>query len=124
MPSDILTIVQSYVEPWMLFVAEDPMLRLIQILMLLLGSVLIFFVFFTTRDILLRTESSIFMFFCILLVAAFPLVGFLLYLLIRPQRTLKERNLERMVQELFDARQTTTKAAPKSRAKKKDSSPQ
>ncbi len=96
----VIEVLQAQLEPWMLFLADDPMLRAVQGGMLLLGSVVIFLVFYTTRDILIRTHSFVWMFFSILLVAALPVVGFLLYLLIRPSRTLKEKEMEKMLKDL------------------------
>ncbi len=63
---------------------------------LLVGGVtiVVFLVLFATRDILLRTHSFLLQVFCILVVAVLPVLGFLLYLLIRPSRTLAERRLE------------------------------
>lgn len=90
----------TFVEPWLLFLADDPQLRLLQGLMLFVGLIVIFLVFFTTRDILLRTNSFWYMFLSILLVAFLPIAGFFLYLLIRPARTVKERELEKMVKEI------------------------
>lgn len=92
---------QTLLEPWLLFLAEDPTLRMLQMGMILLGTIVIFLVFFTTRDILLRTNSFFYMFVCIILVAVLPIVGFFLYLLIRPARTLKERDLEEMLRMLL-----------------------
>ena len=109
--------IQSFLEPWLLFLADDPMLRLLQGSMLLVGALVIFLVFFTTRDILLRTNSFLYMFVCILLVAALPIVGFLLYLLIRPARTLKERELYAMVLAL-KGQKGGAAAAPKAKAGK------
>jgi len=88
---------QSFLEPWLVILADDPMLRILQLSMLILGAVVVFMVFFTTRDILLRTHSFLYMFFCIILVAVLPVIGFLLYMLIRPARTIKERELEEML---------------------------
>tara|TARA_Y100000310_G_scaffold322224_1_gene381024 strand:+ start:487 stop:819 length:333 start_codon:yes stop_codon:yes gene_type:complete len=91
---------QTFLEPWLLFLADDPMLRMLQLGMILLGSLVIFLVFYTTKDILLRTQSFLYMFFCILLVAFLPVIGFFLYLLIRPARTIKEREVDAMVRSL------------------------
>jgi len=92
---------QSILEPWLLFLAEDPLLRLLQGGMLLVGAIVVFLVFFTTRDILLRTNSFLYMFLSIVLVAALPIVGFFLYLLIRPASTLRERELRRLLEQLL-----------------------
>lgn len=109
---------QSFLEPWLLFLSDDPLLRLLQAGMLLLGSLVIFLVFYATRDILLRTNSFIYTFISIVLVAALPIVGFMLYLLIRPARTLKERELEAMLKELTDKGGSKQKK-PKPAKKKK-----
>jgi len=58
---------------------------------------LVYFLFFTMRDIFLRTHSSLYQIACILLVALLPVVGFLLYFLIRPARTMKEREMEQLL---------------------------
>lgn len=65
------------------------------------ASLLLFLLLFTLRDILLRTRSFWFQAFCVLLTGALPIIGFLIYLLIRPARTVKERELEALVQELL-----------------------
>lgn len=67
----------------------------------MVGLFAIFLVFFTTRDVILRTHSFLYMLFSILLVALLPGVGFLLYLLIRPARTIKERELEKMLKDIL-----------------------
>lgn len=97
----MLANLQPYIDPWLLFLADDPMLRLLQGGLVLLGFLVVFLVFFTTRDILLRTQSFTYMFLSILLVAALPIVGFLLYVIVRPARTLKEREVEAMLRELL-----------------------
>lgn len=100
MNTDFFPSFQSFAEPWLLFLADDPVLRMLQLGMLLLGGVVIFLVFYTTRDILLRTHSFLYMFVAIVLVALLPVLGFFLYLLIRPARTLRERELYDMVARL------------------------
>ena len=103
----IVTFLQRFAQPWLMFLAEDPALRLLQCGMLLVGVIVIFLVFFTTRDILLRTHSFWYMFFSIIIVAALPVVGFFLYLLIRPSRTNKDREMEELLTEiLVEVRQT------------------
>ncbi len=115
-----LSFLQQFAKPWLIFIAEDPALRIVQGAMLLSGIVVIFLVFYTTRDILLRTHSFFYMFFSIVLVALLPIVGFFLYLLIRPARTIKEREVEHMLLQLTDGPPSrsvvsvpTTKPAPK-----------
>lgn len=109
---DILSLLQQFLKPWLVFMAEDPALRLIQGAMLLVGILVIFLVFYTTRDILLRTHSFFYMFISILLVAALPVVGFFLYLLIRPARTIKEREIEMMLIELVSGTHISSHREP------------
>ena len=99
-------LLSTLLEPWLAFLADDPMLRSLQIGMLLLGVLLIFLVFYTCRDILLRSHSLFFMIASLVLVTALPLFGFLLYLLIRPARTLKEREVEKLLRDLVEGRKT------------------
>lgn len=68
---------------------------------LFMALLLLFLLFFTLRDILLRTRSFAYQFVSVLLVAVFPIVGFLIYLLIRPARTLKEREVEAMLHQVM-----------------------
>ena len=82
------------------FFLEEPFLRLQQAGVLSLGALLVYLILYTTRDILLRSNSLLYMLFSILLVTAFPIVGFLLYLLLRPARTIAERELSMLVDEL------------------------
>ena len=91
----------DFVHQWITFFTDSPALRLMQLGLLGIGAILIYLVFFTTRDILLRTNSLLYQFASILLVAALPIVGFLLYFLIRPARTIKARELEQMLQQLL-----------------------
>lgn len=88
-------------QQWLTLLADNPALRLLQIAMLILGVIAVFLVCFATRDILLRTQSFLLQILCILLVAFLPIIGYLIYLLIRPARTVKEREMERMVQAIF-----------------------
>ncbi len=82
------------------YITEDP-LRILQIAVIAIAVILLFLLLFTLRDIMLRTRSFGYQFFSILLVGALPIVGFLLYLLIRPARTLKERDTDDMLQALL-----------------------
>jgi len=107
---------KTFLEPWLLFLADDPTLRFLQLGMILLGTVVIFLVFYTTRDILLRTNSFLYMFFSIVIVALLPIVGFFLYLLIRPARTMKERELEEMLQTLTSFKKKSTKKITKKKS--------
>ncbi len=90
------------VDAFLAFLSEEPLLRAIQLFLLGGASLLVFFVFFTTRDILHRTTSLLYQVSCILLVAALPVAGFLLYLLIRPSRTLKEREMQENLRRILE----------------------
>lgn len=67
------------------------MVLAVQIAMAFALFIVVFFVLFATRDILLRTNSFLLQMFCILLVALLPILGFFLYLLVRPSQTLAEK---------------------------------
>ena len=112
-----MTVLQTFFEPWFVFLAEDPVLRMLQLGMLLAGTIAVFLVFYTTRDILLRTNSFLYMVLCILLVAMLPVVGFFLYILIRPPRTIKEREFEEKILSFINDQ--SKKVAKKTVAKKK-----
>ena len=84
------------------FLSQDPAARAMQIVLMAAGGLAVFFVFYTMRDSLLRSRSFLFQIFSIFLVACLPVAGFLIYLLIRPSRTIRERELERMVLQLLD----------------------
>ena len=126
MPTDFLTLLQQFLEPWLLFLADDPLLRLLQGGLVLAGTTVIFLVFYTPRDILLRTHSFFYMLISILLVALLPVIGFFLYLLIRPARTVKERELEMLVLRHIAAHEaktpSTRKKVPRKKPTKKKSS--
>lgn len=83
------------------FMSEDPTLRLMQAWILLASVLLLFLLLYTLRDIVLRTRSFGYQFLCVLLVGALPILGFLLYLLIRPARTIKEREVEEMLKQFL-----------------------
>ena len=90
---------------WFLSIFTDnPAIRLTQIMLLCGAVVSVYLVFYATRDILLRTKSFGYQVLCILLTAALPVLGFFLYLLIRPARTVKERETERMLKEFLSGR--------------------
>ena len=94
---------QQLLEPWLLFLADDPVLRAMQGGMLFLGAMVVFFVFYATRDILLRTRSFPAMLGSIILVAALPVLGFCIYLLVRPARTITQRETDRKIDEIMNA---------------------
>ncbi len=83
--------------------SDDPQLRFFQIMLTILGFFFLYLLLFTLRDILLRTRSFLYQLASIVLVAFLPGVGFLFYLLIRPARTLKEREMEAMVLSLTES---------------------
>ena len=76
------------------FLNLDPLIRGLQIALGVFSALLIFLVFWTTRDIVRRSRSLFVQLSCILLVAALPIVGFFLYLLLRPRRTIEEKEME------------------------------
>lgn len=79
------------------FFLSNPTLRAAQGGLIVVAALLLFLLFFALRDILLRTRSFWYQFASIILVALLPGVGFLLYLLIRPARTIKQRELHSMI---------------------------
>lgn len=85
------------------FFLDNPGLRAAQTSLVIFGIIVLFLLFFALRDILLRTRSFWYQFICIVIVTLFPIVGFLIYLLIRPARTIKERELESMILTLVAA---------------------
>ena len=91
---------QPFVDPFLVFLADDPVLRVLQGGIFLAGAIAVYLVFFATRDILTRTHSFWYMLACIVLTAALPVVGFFLYLLIRPVRTIREREIHRMLSQM------------------------
>jgi hypothetical protein len=56
-----------------------------------IAFVLIFLIFYTTKDIITRTSSFVFMLLSLLIVTALPVIGFMIYLLIRPTHTRMQR---------------------------------
>ena len=97
----MLTSVQSFLEPWLLLLSQDPTLRQLQLEMLVLGVIVIFLVFYVTRDVLHRTHSFPAMFLSILLTAGLPVIGFFLYMLLRPARTIAEKDDTEMLREII-----------------------
>jgi NADH:ubiquinone oxidoreductase subunit K len=83
------------------FFSDDPSVLLMQLGIALAAIVVVFLVLLTTRDVLRRTDSLVLQLFSIIVVAALPILGFLLYVLFRPARTVAERKLERDLDELL-----------------------
>ena len=75
-------------------------MRSVQVSLGIMASGLVFLVFYTTRDVMLRSRSLFFQISSILLVAALPVVGFLIYVLVRPSQTIKTRKLEQSISSL------------------------
>ena len=92
-----------YVTAFQSVLSDDPTLRLMQAGLLFLAMLIVFLLLFATRDILLRTRSFLYQLLCIVIVAILPGLGFLLYLLIRPARTIKEREMEGYMLRMVDA---------------------
>ena len=80
--------------------SQQPAILNVQVLLLVAAVVAVYLVFFTTRDIILRSKSTVFQVFSILLVAVLPIVGFFLYLLIRPGSTVRQRDVESMLKKI------------------------
>lgn len=80
---------------------DNPGLRFAQAGLIFFATIVLFLLFFALRDILLRTRSFWYQFLCIVIVTLLPGIGFLIYLLIRPARTIKQRELEAMILTLF-----------------------
>lgn len=87
---------------------EDPLFRSLQIGVVVLAILSVYLVFFVTRDIVIRTKSFLYQFVCIVL-SVVPIVGFLLYLLIRPASTVREREMEKMLREFLGKTKKTEK---------------
>lgn len=104
------------------FLSADPALRLMQGLLLALAVLVVYLVFFTLRDVLLRSRNFAFQLFSILLVAFVPVVGFLLYMLIRPVQTLAERRRDRWLRDLHAVLPATEVVVVKEEKKDKDTS--
>lgn len=76
------------------FFSANPTVFFIQAVLLGCGFLVVYLVVFATRDIMLRTDYFLFQIICIVLVAALPMIGFLIYLLVRPSTTIFQRKLK------------------------------
>lgn len=81
--------------------SANPAMIVAESVMAVAGFTLVFLILYTLKDIWLRTHSFLYQLVAIVLVAGLPFVGFALYLLIRPARTLKERETERILREIW-----------------------
>lgn len=77
--------------------SDDPAARVFQLSILCFGVLSVYLLFYTTRDVIIRSSSIPFQLFSIVLVALLPVVGFFLYLLFRPSRTVAERETMEML---------------------------
>ncbi len=91
-----------FVQNFSTFFADSPSVLCAQIGMLSLGFFLVCIVLFTTRDVMLRIDSFFYQLLCVFLVASLPLVGFLLYVLFRPSRTLAFQRMEAKIDLLLE----------------------
>ncbi len=105
-----MPVLQTSFDAFLLSLSSDPITMAVQFGIAALGAVAVYLLFFTVRDILLRTRSLLYQLACIALVAALPIVGFFLYLLVRPARTVKERQMERMLKEVLSGERKITHA--------------
>ncbi len=80
--------------------ADQPAIRMTQLGLLALAVVAVYLVFFVTRDIIFRSRSFAYQVASILITALLPVVGFFVYLLIRPGSTVREREMEAMLRTL------------------------
>lgn len=99
--------------------SDSPVIRALQIAILIAVLLDVYLVVYVVRDILLRSQSFAIQLLSIVLTGALPLLGFLIYLLVRPSRTLKEREMEELLHQLLDARkeERTAAKAPKHHVK-------
>ncbi len=82
---------------WLVLLTDNPVLRLFQLALIVLAIIAVFLVFYVLRDVLLRSRSFVFQLSAVIVTALLPGVGFLLYLLVRPPVTLRERETEDLV---------------------------
>lgn len=80
---------------------ENPAVRAMQFTLLGTAVVSVYLVFFVTRDILVRTRVFWYQVGCIVLAALLPVLGFFIYLLIRPASTVRQREVEQMLRQLL-----------------------
>ncbi len=77
--------------------SDDPAARVFQLSVLGLGVLSVYLLFYTTRDVLIRSSSIPLQLFSIFLVALLPVVGFFFYLLFRPSQTIAEQEMMRLL---------------------------
>ena len=91
---------------WSFFLSDDPLFRSLQLGLIAVAVLDVFFILFATRDIILRTHSFMYQLLCILLVAFLPFIGFLLYLLIRPPRTIAQRETDALLRSILESQKS------------------
>jgi len=108
-----MSLLQSLASSVSILFSSDPAVFALQVGAVAVSAIVIYTVLFTTRDILIRSSSTVAQVGSILLVAAFPIVGFFLYLLVRPSRTLYEKALRKDLNEIVvRLREMQKKGAP------------
>jgi NADH:ubiquinone oxidoreductase subunit 6 (subunit J) len=95
----------SLVQSLLFFLSDDPALRLLQVVLLALSITIVFLVFWTVRDVLQRCDAFWQQLLWVVLVAFVPLVGFLLYVLLRPTTTRWQRRQTHLLRELLALQQ-------------------
>lgn len=105
-----MSLLQTSFDAFLLSLSADPVTMAVQLGIGALGVIAVYLLFFTVRDVLLRTRSLVYQLACIALVAVLPIGGFFLYLLVRPARTVKERHMERMLKEVLSGERKITHA--------------
>ena len=94
----------------------SPSLKTLQLaIVIYVGLLWLSIIIWVTRDAISRTNSLLFQVFAILLNIAFPLLGILLYLIIRPGKTVLERYYEelehRLILESIEGKESTASSA-------------
>lgn len=105
------------IQPLLTIFSVDPAVRMMQLALLVCAVLVVFFVFYVLRDVVLRTDSFLAQLLAIIIVAFLPGIGFLLYILLRPSRTLRERQLETLVREIHKRVSSAPKPQPQAHQK-------
>jgi hypothetical protein len=86
---------------WLGFVTS-PSFRTVQLALVIYGGLLwLSIIVWVTRDAISRSNSLLFQVFAILLNIGFPVLGILLYLIVRPGKTVLERYYEELEHRLI-----------------------
>lgn len=92
---------------------DNPAIRAVQVGLFIAAVIAIYLIFFATRDILLRTRSLFYQIVCIAIVAVLPIAGFFIYLLIRPSSTIRERELQSLLEGMLDKKKESKESGDK-----------